>query len=133
MNKRIINAAATVVLAVGFAGGTAWACGENDGTRCEVSPAPQKDEAKRPSPKEVSDQVKKGLKWLAQTQLENGAWGQGEEAASMGTGDSKLKTSANVADSCMALMAYVRSGNTPGSGEYKQNVNKAIGFLCAQI
>jgi hypothetical protein len=135
MNKSVITAAASVLLTLGFAGGTALACGsgKNDGTRCEVSPAPKADPAKRPSPKELSDQVKKGLKWLAQTQQENGAWGQGEESAQMGAGDSKLKTSANVADTCMALMALVRSGNTPGGGEYKQNVNRAISFLCAQI
>jgi len=133
MNKLVINAAATVVLGFGFLAGTAWACGGNDRSRCETSPAPQLDQAKRANPKELSDQVKKGLKWLAQTQLENGAWGQGEESAQMGTGDSKLKTSANVADTCMTLMAFIRSGNTPGSGEYKSNVNRAIAFLCAQV
>ena len=130
MNKVVINAAAMVVLGLGFIGGTTWG---RDGSRCDVAPAAEVDQAKRPAPKELSDQVKKGLKWLAQTQLENGAWGQGEESAQMGAGDSKLKTTANVADTCMALMAFVRSGSTPGNGEYKQNVTRAIAFLCAQV
>jgi len=133
MNKMVINAAAVVVLGLGFIGATTWACGGHDGTRCDVAPAAQVDQAKKPQAKELSDQVKKGLKWLAQTQLENGAWGQGEESAQMGAGDSKLKTTANVADTCMALMAFVRSGNEPGTGEYKQNVGRAIAFLCAQV
>jgi len=132
MNKLVINAAAAVVLGLGFVGGTAWACEGIEGARCGTSPAPQVDQAKRPTPKELSDQVKKGLKWLAQTQLENGAWGQGEESANMGS-DGKFKAVANVADTCMALMAFVRSGNTPGAGEYKENVSRAIGFLCAQV
>jgi len=76
--------------------------------------------------------VKNGLKWLAQTQLENGAWGQGEESVNMGS-DGKFKAVANVADTCMALMAFIRSGNTAGSGEYKTNVSRAIGFLTAQV
>jgi len=133
MNKLVINAAAAVVLGFGFFGGTAWARGGDDGSRCDVAPAAEVDQAKRPQPKALSDQVKKGLKWLSETQLENGAWGQGEESAQMGTGDSKLKTTANVADTCMAVMAFVRSGNMPGAGDYKQNVNRAVAFLCAQV
>src|SRR5258706_2035096 len=133
MNKMLINAAAVVVLGFGILGGTSWACGGDDGSRGEVSPAPEGNVAKRVEPKALSDQVKKGLKWLADTQLENGAWGQGEESAQMGTGDSKLKSTANVADTCMVVMAFVRSGNIPGAGDYKQNVNRAIGFLCAQV
>jgi hypothetical protein len=132
MNRMILNAAAAVVLGFGFFGGSAWACGGNDGTRCEVSPAPAVDQVKRPVPKDLSDQVKKGLKWLSQTQLDNGGWGQGEEAANMGS-DGKMKATANVADTCMVTMAFMRSGSAPGSGEYKQNVNRAIAFLCAQI
>src|SRR5438128_1265384 len=133
MNKMVINAAAAVVLGFGFLGGNAFACGGHDGSRCEVAPAAEVDQPKRPQPKALSDQVKKGLKWLAETQLENGAWGQGEESAQMGGGDSKLKTTANVADTCMAVMAFVRSGNRPDGGEFKQNVNRAIAFLCAQV
>ncbi|HEV8378362.1 MAG TPA: prenyltransferase/squalene oxidase repeat-containing protein [Tepidisphaeraceae bacterium] len=137
MNKMVINAAAAVVLGLGFAAGTARACGGNDGSRCEVQPPPAAATAAapstRPAAKPLSDQVKKGLKWLVQTQLENGAWGQGEESAQMGTGDSKLKVLPNVADTCMAVMAFVRSGNTPADGEYKLNVNRAVGFLCAQV
>jgi hypothetical protein len=133
MNRMILNAAAAVVVGFGLFGGSPLACGGNEGSRCEVAPAPQVEKAQRPQPKDLSDQVKKGLKWLVQAQLENGAWGQGEESAQMGGGDEKMKSSANVADTCMAIMALVRSGNTPGSGEYKGNVSRAIGFICAQV
>jgi len=133
MNKLLINAAAGVVLGFGTFGGITFAGGGNNASRCEVAPAAEVNQAKRPDPKALSDQVKKGLKWLADSQLENGAWGQGEESANMGSGDSKLKTTANVADTCMAVMAFVRSGNTPAAGDYKQNINRAIAFLCAQV
>ena len=74
MNKMLINAAAAVVLGFGMFAGTAWAGPGNDGSRCEVSPAAEVNQAKHPDPKALSDQVKKGLKWLADSQLENGAW-----------------------------------------------------------
>src|SRR2546423_8367102 len=136
MNKTVINAAAAVVLGFGFAASAAWACGGNDGSRCEISPAPAAAVAPaapapttRPAAKPISEQVKKGLKWLTESQLENGAWGQGEESANMG-GEGGLKAKPNVADTCMTVMAFIRSGNTACQGEYKQNVNKAIGFIC---
>src|SRR5262245_12972317 len=48
-------------------------------------------------PKPINDTVKKGLAWLAQHQLENGSWGQGDEATNMR--GSVTNAGANVADS----------------------------------
>jgi hypothetical protein len=148
MNKMVIHAAAAVVLGLSFAAGSAWACGDGkDGTRCggetpvasdKVSTAPKvlapptTRPTTRPVAKPLSENVKKGLTWLAKNQLENGGWGQGEESKNMG-GEGKLKDTANVADTCMAVMALVRSGSTPCEGEYKQSTLKAINFICAQI
>src|SRR6267142_4613947 len=111
MNKMVINAAAAVVLGFGFAASVTWACGGKDGSRCEIQPAPAAAAAvapaaaaaaptTRPAAKPISEQVKNGLKWLTQSQLENGAWGQGEESANMG-GEGALKAKPNVADTCM--------------------------------
>lgn len=84
-------------------------------------------------PKPLSDQVKKGLAWLAKNQLENGAWGQGEESKEMGAGMANIKATPNVADTCMATLALIRSGSTPSKGEYSQQILKAVNFICSEI
>lgn len=84
-------------------------------------------------PKELSEQVKKGLAWLIKHQHEDGSWGQGEESAQMGGAKSELAEKPNVADTCMSAMALLRAGNTPKEGEYAKNLTKAIEFICGQI
>jgi hypothetical protein len=81
-------------------------------------------------PKELSENVKKGLAWLVAQQLESGAWTQGEESAQMG--GSKLDKP-SVADTCVAALALFRSGSTPKSGDYAKNVTKAAEFVCSEI
>ncbi len=83
-------------------------------------------------PKPLSDNVKRGLGWLVEHQLESGAWGQGEESRHMG-GGGKLKDTASVADTCMAAMALLRSGNTPRSGTHARAVLRAVNYVCAEI
>jgi len=84
-------------------------------------------------PKELSANVKKGLAWLVKTQQANGSWGQGEESAQMGGGMAGIKSSPNVADTCMGALALIRAGNTPQNGEYKDAVQKAVAFVCSEI
>ena len=85
-------------------------------------------------PKELSEQVKKGLKWVAeQQQKDSGGWAQGEESATMGSGMSAIKDKANVGDTCIAVLALLRSGSTPGQGEYKDNISKGIDFVCSAV
>ena len=87
----------------------------------------------RPKPKELSNNVKTALEWLVKNQLDNGAWAQGEESTNMGTSLDKIKGTPNVADTCMVIMALYRSGSTPKDGPYKENLLKAVKFVCAQI
>ncbi len=87
----------------------------------------------RPAPKPLSENVKRGLAWLAQTQLDNGAWGQGDESKEMGAGMANLSKTPNVADTCMVVMAFIRGGDTPADGVNKTSVLKGIEFICAQI
>jgi hypothetical protein len=86
-----------------------------------------------PSPAPLSDQLKNGLGWLVKSQLDNGAWGQGEESSEMGVGMIGIKDTPNVADTCMAVMALLRAGNAPTSGTYCNNVSKAVDFVIGQI
>ena len=82
-------------------------------------------------PKPLTDTVKKGLSWLAQHQLENGSWGQGDEAGGMR--GSQTTAGANVADSSMALIALLRAGNTARTGEYSRNLEKGLDYVLTEI
>ncbi|MGA2255107.1 MAG: hypothetical protein ABSG53_10630, partial [Thermoguttaceae bacterium] len=84
------------------------------------------------TPKPLSEHVKRGTKWLIEHQLSNGGWGQGVESAQMG-GGSQMKDVPSVADSCMAVLALIRAGNTPIQGEYAKNVLHAVEFVCGEI
>lgn len=94
----------------------------------------KKDEKKawKPAvdPKELSAESKRGLAWLVEHQHEDGGWSQGEEAQSQGnriTGE--LTEKSNVADTCAATLALLRSGSTASEGPYKQNIEKAIKYI----
>jgi len=82
--------------------------------------------------KPLSENVKKALAWLGQHQLENGAWGQGEESSQMG-GGAGLKDTPSVGDTCIALLSLMRAGNTPERGEYAKCVAAGVKFVCAEV
>ena len=104
------------------------------GEEVKQTPAtsPATSPSTRPEPKAISTQVSKGMKWLAGNQLPSGAWGQGDESQAMGGGQN-LKSQPNVADTCMAVMALVRTGSSPKAGDYKDNVLGGVSFVCTQI
>jgi hypothetical protein len=83
-------------------------------------------------PKALSPNVRKGLGWLAEHQLASGGWGQGEESAQMGGGRA-LRDTPNVADTCIAALALIRSGSTPREGPYKDAIVKAVRFVRSQV
>ncbi|MDQ7824185.1 MAG: terpene cyclase/mutase family protein [Candidatus Eremiobacteraeota bacterium] len=85
------------------------------------------------TPKPLSDNVNKGLQWLTEHQLKSGGWGQGEESESMGHGMDNLKAVANVADTCIATLALLRSGSTPAKGGYSKNITRAVEYLCSEV
>ena len=84
------------------------------------------------TPKPLSEHVKKGLAWLAEHQLPNGGWGQGEESANMGGGEA-YRDKADVADTCIAALALLRSGSTPREGLYRDAVARAVRFVRAEV
>jgi hypothetical protein len=84
------------------------------------------------NPKELSSSARRGLGWLAEQQLRNGGWGQGEESANMG-GGADLRDTANVADTCIAALALIRSGSTPRQGPYRDAIVKAVRFVRSHV
>jgi hypothetical protein len=84
------------------------------------------------APKPLGDTVKKGLAWLASHQLSGGGWGQGDEAPNMRQAGKSSET-ANVADTSMALIAFLRAGQTPRAGEHQNAVHRGIEYVLSQI
>lgn len=94
-----------------------------------ASPAPATQPVK---PKPISEQVNRGLAWLAKYQQPDGGWSQGEKSlAEYRQGEVGDKS--DVADTCMAALAFMRAGNTPTAGGYAKNVAGAVDFVCAQV
>ena len=83
-------------------------------------------------PKPLSDHVQRGLQWLVEHQLPDGAWGQGEESSHMG-GGAQMKDKPSVADTCAATLALIRAGSTPSEGPHAKAVLKAVKFVCSEI
>jgi hypothetical protein len=110
----------------------------------EADPPPaggsgQETEGKGPSwttavaPKPLSAAVKKGLGWLVERQHPSGGWSQGEESPQMrGSGES-FRDTPDVADTCIAALALIRSGSTPREGPYKDALAKAVAFVRAKV
>jgi hypothetical protein len=88
-------------------------------------PAPAKAKA-------LSKSVERGLTWLATQSVKGGGWDQGDEASKIRGGEQKPGT-ANVADTSMALLAFIRAGHTSSSGEHKAVVDRGLGFVMQQI
>jgi hypothetical protein len=98
----------------------------------EPAKTPATAPATRPAAKPITQNIQKAVGWLVNSQNKDGSWGQGEESSQMG-GGAQLKSTPNVADTCMALMAMVHAGQNPKEGDHSQNVINGINFVCAQI
>lgn len=83
-------------------------------------------------PKPLTQSVTRGLKWLVDHQLPNGAWGQGEESKRMG-GGAGLRDAPSVGDTCVAMLALIRSGSTPAEGLYAQPLAAGVAYVCNEI
>lgn len=98
----------------------------------EIAKDPVIEQRPKGTPKAINKTVEKGLAWLASAQLDGGGWGQGDEAARLRPNEPKVGI-ANVADTSMALLAFIRSGNTPAAGQYKTAVDRGLTYVMQQI
>ena len=84
-------------------------------------------------PKPLSENVKKALTWLVEHQHEDGGWSQGEESTQMGRSLDHLKDKPNIADTCAAALAMIRSASTPSDGPYAENILAAVKYICREV
>lgn len=87
--------------------------------------------------KPINDTVKKGLEYLIKQQHPNGGWGQGGGWRSVDNGSriegAEVKDPPDVGNTCIAVLALVRAGNTPKEGPYAKEVAKAVEFICGYV
>jgi hypothetical protein len=86
-------------------------------------------------PKPLSWRVQMGLDWLVEHQLPGGGWGEGEESARMGVGFARaaFRGTPDVADTCIASLALIRSGSTPREGPYRGAIVKGVQYVRTQV
>jgi hypothetical protein len=88
-------------------------------------------------PKPLSNHVERGLAYLVNQQRDNGGWGQGGGWRSAYNGGrvegSNVDDPSDVASTCMAALALLRSGSTPTQGPYAKNIARAIDFIRARV
>jgi hypothetical protein len=87
-------------------------------------------------PKDLSAQVKKGLEYLVKAQQDDGGWNQGGGWRTGGTGrveGAKVEDPSDIGNTCFALLALLRAGNTATEGAYKENVKKGLAFVILKV
>lgn len=91
-------------------------------------------------PKPLSAASKKGLEYLVKNQQEDGGWNQGggwrTQVGPNAGGRVEGKTvedPSDVGNTCFALLALFRAGNTPNEGTYKDNVSKGLKFVLTRV
>ncbi len=103
----------------------------------EIANSPTEDLAERAKPKPISEQTKRGLKYLVSQQHSNGGWGQGGGWRTKSGGGRQegenVKDPPDVGNTCIAALALMRAGNTPTSGPYSKQLNRAIEFIQRQV
>ena len=97
------------------------------------------EDAARPEPKPLSDNIHKALAYLAEEQSENGGWGQGGGWRTQTGGRSGRVEGAGVEDppdignTSIALLAFMRAGESFDAGNYSGVMTKAAQFLLAEV
>jgi hypothetical protein len=88
-------------------------------------------------PKPLSASVNQGLAYLVSQQHKDGGWGQGggwrPNAQGGRTEGANVEDPSDVANTCIATLALLRSGSTPTTGAYAANIANALEFICAHV
>ena len=136
MNKRrFLGMALVIVPLAGFI--VLSQLGAKD-TEPKKEPAKAEAPATPVKPKPLSDSVKKGLTYLVNQQHEDGGWGQGGGWRQADKGGGRVE-GAQVADpsdlgnTCIAVLALMRSGSTPKEGPYAKNIAKGVDFILGRV
>ncbi len=130
-----------VALVLGLIGVAGW--GLQRPTWGEEEAPQQHDAAKEAAsvkidPKPLNDSTRKGLEYLVSQQRANGGWGQGGGWRTGGQNGGRregndVNDPTDLGNTCIAALALIRSGSTPQSGPYANQLARAAEFICGQI
>ncbi len=82
----------------------------------------------------VAAAVQKGVRWLVSVQGKDGGWGQdGGETSYVRQGERLESNGNDVANTAVAAEALLHTGSTPTSGEYREALQRAIGFILKNV
>jgi len=90
------------------------------------------------TPKEFTESVKKGIAYLIKNQQADGGWNQGGGWRTGGNGQARVEGKevedpSDMGNTCYALLALVRAGNTATEGEHKEAVKKGLKYVLAMV
>jgi hypothetical protein len=76
----------------------------------------------------------KGVKWLISVQGDDGGWGQdGGETSYVRQGERLESKGNDVANTAVAAEALLHTGNTLTSGQYRQQLQRAVRFILERV
>jgi len=82
----------------------------------------------------VATAVQKGVKWLVSVQGKDGGWGQdGGETSYVRQGERLESNGNDVANTAVAAEALLQTGSTPTSGDYREAIQRAVGFILKHV
>jgi hypothetical protein len=93
----------------------------------KVTPAAKITGDNLPKPRPAEPFMEKSLGWLAEAQHKDGGWGAGTHANQQEKDAHKVQT--DPATTAFAAMTFLRAGNTPTAGRFKDVVRKATDHL----
>ncbi|QDU61497.1 Prenyltransferase and squalene oxidase repeat protein [Planctomycetes bacterium Pan216] len=88
--------------------------------------------------KPLSETTSKGLAYLVNQQHADGGWGQGGGWRINTQGGGRVdggnaQDPSDVGNTCIATLALIRAGHTPGQGAYAKNVERAVEFITKHV
>src|SRR5262244_3228336 len=91
-------------------------------------------ESNRSEKDAVSTAVNKGIKWLVSVQGKDGGWGQdGGETSYVRQGERLESKGNDVANTAVAALALLHTGNMPTKGEYREQLRRAVDFILQHV
>ena len=88
----------------------------------------------QPAKDPVTLAAQKGIQWLVSVQGKDGGWGQdGGETSYVRQGERLESNGNDVANTAVAAEALLHAGSTPTSGPYRENLQRAIGFILQHV
>ncbi len=80
----------------------------------------------------------KSLDYLVKQQLNDGGWGQGGGWRQGGPNGGRIEGTqtndkSDVGNTCIAMLALIRAGNTPTQGTYAKELKRGLDFLFTNV